>query len=121
MGKREREKGKRGELMLVHYLEKLGIKSRRGYVFLKQSDLVGIDGIHVECKYCEKLNVRAALDQAIEEAEKRKDGLPVVFWKVTRKPWVCIMRTDDFATLYKLAKGVVADGPNEEIISVIHR
>lgn len=97
-------KGKEGELKLVRFLQSLGISCRRGYVFLNQSDLTGIDGIHVECKNIERLNVRKALDQAIEEAEKRKDGLPTVFWKASRKEWVTVMRTEDWAKLYKMAR-----------------
>lgn len=104
MGKRERDKGARGERMLKEYLNSLGLTVKRGYTFLKQSDLVDLPGIHIECKFVEKLNVRKAVDQAIEESEKRKDGMPAVFWKVSRKPWLTIMRTEDWVTLYKLAR-----------------
>lgn len=106
-------KGKEGELKLMHFLKNHGLNVKRGYVWLNQSDLVGLDGIHVECKNCEKLNVRQALSQAIDEAEKRKDGLPTVFWKKSRKEWVTVMRTEDWVTLYKLARGnnlEVSDG-----------
>ena len=102
-GKASREKGARGERLLVQFLSSLGITAKRGYVFLKQSDLTGIPGIHVECKAVEALNVRKALDQAVAEADKRKDGLPTVFWKKNRKGWVTIMRTEDWAVLYKMA------------------
>lgn len=103
-GNYSRNKGARGERLLVHFLQSLGIDCHRGYTFLKQSDLTGIDGVHVECKMRESLNVRKALDQAIEEAEKRKDGLPTVFWKASRKEWVTVMRTEDWAKLYKMAR-----------------
>ena len=66
-------KGKDGENKLVHFLQNLGLNVKRGYVWLNQSDLVGLDGIHIECKVVEKLNVRDALNQAIEEAKKKKD------------------------------------------------
>lgn len=104
MGKRERDKGARGERMLRDYLNSFGVAVKRGYVFLRQSDLVGLQGIHIECKFVEKLNVRKAIDQAIQEAEKRKDGLPAVFWKVSRKPWLTIMRTEDFMRIYMMAR-----------------
>ena len=103
MGRRERDKGARGERLLKEYLNELGLKVRRGYVFLKQSDLIDLPGIHIECKFVEKLNVRKAMDQAVEEADKRKDGMPTVFWKVSRKPWLTIMRTEDWARLYRMA------------------
>lgn len=104
MGRKERDKGARGERLLKEYLNKFGLGVRRGFTYLHQSDLVDLDGIHVECKFVEKLNVRSALDQAIAEADKRKDGMPTVFWKVSRKPWVVIMRADDWVTLYRLAR-----------------
>lgn len=104
-GKSAKAKGKRGELLLVHYLEKFGLFTKRGMVWLNQSDLVGLDGIHIECKNVESLNIRKALDQAIDEAEKKKDGMPAVFWHKSRKGWVTIMRTEDWITLYKLARG----------------
>ena len=98
-------KGKEGELKLMHFLQDHGLNVKRGYVWLNQSDLVGLDGIHIECKNVEKLNVREALSQAIEEAKKKKDGLPTVFWKKSRKEWVTVMRTEDWLVLYKLARG----------------
>lgn len=106
MGKKEREKGARGERMLRDYLNSFGAAVRRGYVFCRESDVVGLEGIHIESKFVEKLSVRAAMDQAIREAEKRKDGIPAIFWKASRKPWLTIMRTEDFMTLYQMARGV---------------
>ena len=104
MGNKERLKGARGERLLKEFLFTHGITARRGFVWMGQSDLVGIEGIHVECKFVEKLNVRKAMEQAEEEAEKRKDGLPAVFWKVSRRPWLTIMRTEDWVKLYLLAR-----------------
>lgn len=106
-GKKAQNKGKRGELLLVHFLESMGLVVKRGYVWLNQSDLVGLDGIHIECKFVEALNVRKALNQAIEEAEKKRDGLPTVFWKASRKEWVTVMRTEDWVKLYKMARGEI--------------
>ena len=104
-GKSAKDKGKRGELLLVHFLEKFGIDTKRGMVWLNQSDVIGMEGIHIEVKFVESLNVRKALDQAIEEAKKKKDGLPTVFWKRSRKEWVTVMRAEDWIVLYKLARG----------------
>lgn len=103
-GSKSRDKGARGERLLVHYLESLGMSAKRGYVFLKQSDLIGIPGIHIECKFVEALNVRKAMAQAIEEAKKRKDGMPTVFWKKSRGEWLTVMRTEDWVRLYKMAR-----------------
>lgn len=104
MGKKERDKGARGERLLRDYLNSFGLAVRRGYVFCRESDVVGMQGIHIECKNVERLNVRDAMDQAVSEAEKRKDGLPAVFWHKSRKPWLTIMRTEDFMKLYMMAR-----------------
>lgn len=104
MGKKERDRGARGERLLIEFLGKCGITAKRGFVWMKQSDLIGIEGIHVECKFVESLSVRAAMEQAINEAEKRKDGMPTVFWKKSRRPWLTIMRTEDWAKLYLMAR-----------------
>ena len=119
MGKKERDKGARGERLLRDYLNSFGVAVKRGYVFLRQSDLVGLQGIHIECKFVERLNVRKAMSQAVEEAEKRRDGLPAVFWKVSRKPWLTIMRTEDFMRLYMMARGKTGgdnDGPTKNVL-----
>lgn len=120
MGKREKEKGARGERMLVHFLESLGLTAKRGYVFLKQSDLTGLAGIHVECKFVEALNVRKAMAQAISEAQKRKDGMPTVFWKKSREPWITIMLTEDWVKLYKLARWNTKSDVTERADSTVY-
>lgn len=103
-GKAAKAKGARGERLLSAFLNSFGLHTHRGYVHCGQSDLVDLLGIHVECKNVERLNVRQAMDQAIKEAEKRKDGMPTVFWKVSRKPWLTIMLTEDWVKLYLMAR-----------------
>lgn len=104
-GKASKDKGARGERMLSAFLNGFGLHTHRGYVHCGQSDLVDLLGIHVECKFVEKLNVRAAMEQAIKETGKRKDGMPTVFWKASRKPWLTIMLTEDWVKLYLMARG----------------
>ena len=115
MGKAEREKGARGERMLKEFLNSLGLSVKRGYVFLKQSDLTDLPGIHVECKFVEKLSVRKSMRQAIQEAKKRMDGMPTVFWKVSREPWLTIMLTEDWVKLYRIARERVENGKQENV------
>jgi hypothetical protein len=100
-GKFARDKGKRNELSLMHILrDTYGYHVRRGYVFQHESDLVGLDGIHVECKAVEKLNIHKAMEQATAEAEKRKDGIPTVFHKKSREGWLVTMKLEDWIDLY---------------------
>ena len=42
-----------------------------------------------------------AMEQATEEAEKRKDGVPVVFHKRTRTGFLVTMRIQDWICIYK--------------------
>ena len=101
MGKMARDKGAGGERELAGILNEHGINAHRGYVQFKQSDLVGIPGIHPEVKRVEKLNIHAAMRQAIEESKKRKDGCPTVFHRKNRDKWLVTMLLDDWIELYK--------------------
>lgn len=82
-----KQKGKRGELELKNKLNSYGYDTRRGqqYCGLEgDADVVGLDGIHIECKRVEKLNLDSAMRQAVDDA---RDGeVPAVFSKKNRKP-----------------------------------
>lgn len=99
-GKASRDKGKRRELELVHLLNHFGFgKVRRGYVFHNEPDIVGLDGFHVEVKGVERLNVLKALNQSITDSQKRKDGIPTLWWKTSRQPWTVTLLAEDFIKL----------------------
>ena len=103
MGKAEREKGKRGERMLVRFLRDLGYDCRRTAQYCGKtgdaSDVVGLPGLHIECKFVENLNVRKALAQAIHDATA---GLvPVLFHKKSNEEWLVTMRAEDFIKIYR--------------------
>lgn len=97
-----RNKGKRGELKLSHVLQKYGYETRRGQQYSGangDADVVGLDGIHIECKRVEKLNIDKAMEQAIRDAQ---DGeLPTVFHRKNGKKWLVTMRLNDWMKLYK--------------------
>lgn len=118
-GKAAKAKGARGERLLSAFLNSFGLHTHRGYVHCGQSDLVDLLGIHVECKNVERLNVRQAMEQAIKEADKRKDGMPTVFWKVSRRPWLTIMLTEDWVKLYMMARGKT-DGRTQDVCEENH-
>lgn len=100
-GKASREKGMRGELMLVHILRDFyGYPVRRGYVFQHESDIVGLQGVHCEVKNLERLNIRKAYRQAVEEALERADGVPVVFHHKSREGWLVTMSLEDWVDFY---------------------
>ena len=120
-GRAAKAKGARGERLLSAFLNSFGLHTHRGYVHCGQSDLVDLLGIHVECKNVERLNVRQAMEQAIREADKRKDGMPTVFWKVSRKPWLTIMLTEDWVKLYMMARGRSEIEGSQDVFAVRDR
>ncbi len=62
-----REKGKRGERELASKLREYGYGTRRGQQYCGangDADVVGLPGIHIECKRVERLNLDDAMTQA---------------------------------------------------------
>ena len=49
----------------------------------------------------EKLNVPEAMAQAIRDSEKFKDGMPALFHRRNRSPWLVTMRLDDWLKMYE--------------------
>jgi Holliday junction resolvase len=96
MGRMSRDKGARAERELAKILIRYGIECRRGQVFNKEPDIVGVDGIHVEVKRTERPDFAAFMRQAVEASEKKKDGIPAVFWRPSRHPWTVVMRARDY-------------------------
>lgn len=75
-----RNKGAAGELELVAKLREYGYQCRRGQQYSGangDADVIGLPGVHIECKRVEKLNLYDAMAQAVRD---KKDGeLPAVF------------------------------------------
>ncbi|MDD6200230.1 MAG: hypothetical protein PUB93_03060, partial [Firmicutes bacterium] len=64
-------------------------------------DLSGLPGIHIEVKRVEKLNVGEAMEQSIRDSERMRDGMPALFHRRNRKPWLVTMRLVDWLQLYR--------------------
>lgn len=102
-----REKGKRGELELAHWLEGFGYSARRGQQYsgaTGDADVVGLKGVHIECKRVEDLDVKKAMEQSRTDAYA--DGLragrrmiPTVFHRRNRMPWMVTISAADLARL----------------------
>lgn len=102
MGKTSREKGKRGERELSSFLRSFGYEARRGQQYCGSNgdaDVVGLPGIHIECKRVEKLNIAAAMSQSIADANP--DEKPVVMHRRNNAQWLVTMRLDDFMEIYR--------------------
>ena len=96
-----KRKGKRGELELAKKLQEYGFSARRGqqYSGIGGDDVVGLDGVHIECERLERLQVSSAIKQACKDAEA--DELPAVFWRKNREDWLVTMTLNDWIELYK--------------------
>lgn len=98
-----RQKGKRGELGLAKALREAGYEARRGQQYSgteTSADVVGLPGIHIECKRVEALRLYDALAQAKRDTGESGD-CPAVFHRKNKEPWVVIMYMDDWLNLYK--------------------
>lgn len=103
MGKFSKNKGKRGELELVHKLQEFGFhdahRSQQYCGSAKSADVIGIPGVHAEVKRTETLSLYAAYFQANRDAGK-SDDIPTVFHKRNGKPWLAVLSLEDWAKLY---------------------
>lgn len=102
-GKGCQSKGAQAERELAALLREHGYNIKRGgsLSFGKVPDLVGLPGIHIECKRVERLNLHEAMKQSERDAEHFKDGMPTVFHRRNREPWLVTMRLSDWLKLYQ--------------------
>lgn len=109
MGKASRDKGKRGERELAARLRDYGYDCRRGQQFCGRNgdaDVVGLPGIHIECKRVERLNLLEAMKQSVEDAvaaalTQDRQVLPAVFHRRDRECWLVTMRLSDWIEIYR--------------------
>jgi len=102
MGKSQQRKGAAGERELAALLSAQGYECQRGgsLSFGEIPDVLGLPGIHIEVKRVEKLNVVEAMEQAIRDSDRMLDGMPALFHRRNRKPWLVTMRLEDWLKLY---------------------
>lgn len=95
-------KGAAGERELSKTLKEYGYDCRRGQQFCGangDADVVGLTGIHIECKRVERLNLYDAMAQSKHDA---KDGeKPAVFHRKNRSKWLVTMELEDFMEIYR--------------------
>ena len=97
-----RQKGKKGELELAKALRSHGFETRRGQQYCGSNgdaDVVGLPGVHIECKRVERLNLEDAMAQS--RADAREGEIPVVMHRKNNCKWLVTLSLDDFMTLYK--------------------
>ena len=101
-----RQKGARFERQLANLLKEHGYECRRGQQYCGangDADVVGLEGIHIEAKAVERLNIHEAMNQAINDA--REGELPAVFHKKNRQKILVTMTLEDWLEMYKVFGG----------------
>ena len=97
-----KQKGKRGELELVKAINEHGYETRRSVQYNGQegeADLIGLPGVHIECKRVERLNLSEAMAQA--ERDAKAGAMAAVFHRKTGERRRVTLDFDDFMQLYK--------------------
>lgn len=105
MGKMSRDKGKRGERELAGKFREYGYDTRRGQQYCGangDADVMGLPGIHIECKRTERLSLYDAVAQA--KADARLGEMPVVMHRKNNSEWLVIQPLSDWTEMYKEVK-----------------
>ena len=105
MGKASQRKGAEGERELADILRARGYDIERGgsLSYGEVPDLVGLPGVHIEVKRVERLNVPEAMSQDVRDAA-RFGGVPGLFHRRSRSPWLVTMLLSDWLKLYENAQ-----------------
>lgn len=96
-----RNKGAAGERELAGKLKEYGYDCRRGQQYCGangDADVVGLPGVHIECKRVERLNLYEAMKQSGSDANEGE--IPTVFHRKNRQQWLVTMRLEDFMKMY---------------------
>lgn len=106
MGKMQRDKGKAFELKVANLLKEYGYDTHRSAQFCgktgQAADVVGVPGLHIECKAVERMTLYEWMGQAIRDSEAEgKGNIPIVIHKQNRKDILVSMRFEDFMKLMK--------------------
>lgn len=102
MAKMSRTKGKVGEREVADLFRQHGVDARRGQQYNGvegQDVIVDLPGVHVEVKRVEAFRLYPSFEQA------KRDGAgknPVVFHRMSKKPWVAVMDANLAIELLKL-------------------
>lgn len=110
-GRRSRRRGADGERELANLLTDHGHPCRRGQQHRgggDSPDVVGLDGVHIECKRVEALNVERAMEQSRRDAEGSGD-LPVVMHRRNYEVWKVTMDLEDWLPLYEAWRAMMGD------------
>lgn len=97
-----RKKGKAYERHVAGLFKSEGYEARRGQQYCGangDADVVGVKGIHIECKAVERLNLYDAIAQAKKDA--KNGDLPVVVHKKNYCKDLVTMEFSEWIKLYR--------------------
>jgi hypothetical protein len=97
-----KSKGKRGELEFAKLCKSYGYDCRRSQQFAGMNgdaDVVGLNGIHIEVKRVESLNISKAMEQSIRD--NIDNDIPIVAHRKNNEEWLITMRAEDWFKLYE--------------------
>ena len=98
-----KEKGARGERELAAKLRFLGMDARRGQQYSGangDADVIGLPGVHIECKRTERLRIYEAYEQSKRDAARVGD-VPTVIHRKNGEEWLVTMSLEHFISFYK--------------------
>lgn len=107
IGKSSKNKGKRGELEIANLLKAAGFEKAQRTAQCKgktgqAGDVEGLSGIHIEVKRVERLNLKAAYQQAVHDSkENSNNDIPAVFHRQSHEPWMVTLSLSDFLKVYE--------------------
>lgn len=112
MARKSQAKGRRGERELAALLQQHGYDVRPGEPlnFGMEPDLVGLPKIHVECKRCQQVRLETWMEQATKDAQRFQDGVPTIFHRKDRSPWLVTMSLESWLQLYEQATSCKCGG-----------
>lgn len=108
MGKiNSKQKGARFERQIANMLREYGYDdARRTAQYCGNtgdaSDVVGLPGVHIECKHQERMMLYDWMDQAIRDS-RNTPNFPVVVHKKNNADILATMRFEDFMEMYEKA------------------
>lgn len=105
IGRSSKRKGKIGELEIVRLLKAEGYDVHRSAQYCGNTgdaaDVVGLPGIHIEVKRVERLNLKKAYEQAVNDSKENGNDIPAIFHRGSYQPWMVTLSLEDFLKLYK--------------------
>lgn len=98
-----KQKGKRFERTVAGLFREAGYDgARRSQQYAginHDADVVGVPGLHIECKAVEKLNLYNAMEQS--KSEKREGEIPIVVHKKNNHNVLVTMEWDDWVYFFR--------------------